>query len=74
MGATTTIEVRGSTRALLVELATSRRQSVDEVLRTALAALTPDRRDDRRRLTALEARASEDDPADRAEVRAIRGA
>jgi len=60
--------VQRSTRDLLLELGAARRQSADQVIRAALAAMT---RDERRSLAAAEARAIKDDPADRAEIDAI---
>jgi hypothetical protein len=69
MSKTTTVKVQTSTRDLLLELAASRRQTVDQVIVAALAAL---HRDERRRVAAAEARALKDDPADLAEIHAIR--
>lgn len=68
MADTTTVKVQTSTRDLLLELGASRRQSADQVILSALAAL---RRGERRQLAAAEARAIRDDPVDRAEIRAI---
>lgn len=68
MADTTTVKVQTSTRDLLLELGAARRQSADQVILAALAAL---RRDERRRVAAEEARSIRDDPADRAEIRAI---
>lgn len=68
MGDTTTVKVQTSTRDMVMELGLARRQSADQVIRTALEAL---RRDERRRIAAAEARAVRDDPLDLAEVRAI---
>ncbi len=68
MGDTTTVKVQRSTRDLLLELGAARRQSADQVIRAALAAMT---RDERRSVAAAEARAIKDDPADRAEIDAI---
>ena len=68
MADTTTVEVHTSTRDLLLELGASRRQSADQVIRAALAAM---RRDERRQIAAAEARALKDDPVDRAEIQAI---
>lgn len=65
---TTTVKVQRSTRDLLMEVGASRRQSADQVILAALAAM---RRDDRRRLAADEARALKDDPDERAEIQAI---
>jgi Arc/MetJ-type ribon-helix-helix transcriptional regulator len=53
---------------LLLELGASRRESADQVIRAALAAM---QRDERRRVAAAEARAIKDDPEDRAEIAAI---
>lgn len=71
MADTTTVKVQTSTRDLLLELGAARRQSADQVIRTALAAM---RRDERRQIAAAEARAIKDDPVDLAEVRAIQQA
>ncbi len=68
MANTTTVKVQTSTRDLLLELGASRRQSADQVILAALAAM---RRDERRKAAATEARAIKDDPADLAEIRAI---
>ena len=68
MGDTTTVKVHTSTRDLLLQLGASRRQSADQVIRAALEAM---RRDERRGVAAVEARAVKEDPADLAEVRAI---
>lgn len=68
MADTTTVKVQTSTRDLLLELGAARRQSADQVIRTALAAL---RRDERRQVAAAEARAIKNDPVDLAEVLAI---
>jgi len=68
MADTTTVKVQTSTRDLLLELGASRRQSADQVILAALAAM---RRDERRKAAATEARAIKDDPADLAEIRAI---
>lgn len=65
---TTTVKVQTSTRDLLLEIGASRRQSADQVILAALAAM---RRDERRRVAAEEARAIKDDPIDLAEIRAI---
>lgn len=46
----------------------SRRQSADQVILAALAAM---RRDERRRIAAAEAHEIKDDPVDVAEIRAI---
>ncbi len=68
MADTTTVKVHTSTRDLLLELGAARRQSADQVIRTALAAM---HRDERRQIAAAEARAIKNDPVDLAEVRAI---
>lgn len=68
MADTTTVKVQTSTRDLLLEIGASRRQSADQVILAALAAM---RRDERRQAAAAEARAIKDDPADLAEVQAI---
>jgi hypothetical protein len=68
MADTTTVKVQSSTRDLLLELGASRRQSADQIILAALAAM---RRDERRQLAAAEARAFKDDPIDLAEIRAI---
>lgn len=68
MADTTTVKVQSSTRDLLLELGASRRQSADQVILAALAAM---RRDERRRLAAAEARAIKDDPVDLVVIRAI---
>lgn len=68
MADTTTVKVQTSTRDLLLKLGASRRQSADQVILAALAAM---QRDDRRHVAAAEARMIKDDPADLAEVRAI---
>lgn len=68
MADTTTVKVHRSTRDLLLELGTSRRESADQVIRAALAAM---QRDERRRVAAAEAGAIKDDPEDRAEIAAI---
>lgn len=68
MADTTTVKVHTSTRDLLMELGASRRESADQVIRAALAAM---QRDERRRVAAAEARAVKDDPVDRAEIPAI---
>jgi len=65
---TTTVKVHTSTRDLLLEIGASRRQSADQVILAALAAM---QRDERRQLAAADARAIKDDPADLAEIRAI---
>jgi hypothetical protein len=68
MAATTTVKVQTSTRDLLLQVGASRRQSADQVIVAALAAM---RRDERRQVAAAEARAIASDPADRAEIRAV---
>lgn len=68
MADTTTVKVHTSTRDLLLELGTARRESADQVIRAALAAM---KRDERRAIAAAEARAIKDDPKDRAEIAAI---
>jgi len=68
MADTTTVKVQTSTRDLLLELGASRRQSADQIILAALAAM---RRDERRQLAAAQARAITDDPIDLAEIRAI---
>lgn len=68
MGDTTTVKVQTSTRDLLLQLGAARRQSADQVIRSALEAMS---RDERRRVAAAEARALKDDPDDLAEVHAI---
>ena len=68
MADTTTVKVHTATRDLLLRLGAARRQSADQVIVAALAAL---QRDERRAVAAAEARALKDDPADLAEVRAI---
>ena len=68
MGDTTTVKVQTSTRDLLLELGAARRQSADQVILAALAAM---RRDERRHVAAAEARAIKHDPTDLAEIRAI---
>jgi hypothetical protein len=68
MSATTTVKVQTSTRDLLLQLGAARRQSADQVILDALAAM---RRDERRQVAAAEAHALKDDPVDRAEIREI---
>jgi hypothetical protein len=68
MADTTTVKVQTSTRDLLLEIGTARRQTADQVIVAALAAM---RRDERRQIAAAEARAIKDDPADLEEIRAI---
>ncbi len=68
MSDTTTVKVRTATRDLLMELGAARRESADQVIRAALAAM---QRDERRAVATAEARAIKDDPVDRAEIEAI---
>ena len=68
MADTTTVKVQTSTRDLLLALGAERRQSADQVIIAALAAMS---RDERRRVAAAEARAVRDDPVDLAEIQAI---
>ena len=68
MADTTTVKVHIETRDLLMALGVARRQSADQVILAALAAL---RRDERRQMAAAEARAIRDDPVDLAEIRAL---
>lgn len=68
MAPTTTVKVQTSTRDLLLSIGSARRQSADQVILSALAAM---RRDERRAIAAAEARAIADDPVDLAEIRAI---
>jgi len=68
MADTTTVKVHISTRDLLLKLGTSRRESADQVIRAALAAM---QRDERRQIAAAEARSIKDDPIDLAEIGAI---
>lgn len=69
MAETTTVKVQTSTRDLLLQIGASRRQSADQVIRDALDAMS---RDETRKLAAEQARAIRDDPADLAEIQAIR--
>lgn len=69
MADTTTVKVQTSTRDLILQVGAARRQSADQVILAALEAM---QRDERRRVAAAEARAIKDDPADLAEIRAIR--
>lgn len=69
MADTTTVKVQTSTRDLLLEVGASRRQSADQVILSALAAM---RRDERRHIAAAEARSIKDDPVDLAEIAEIR--
>ncbi len=66
MADTTTVKVQTSTRDLLLRVGASRRQSADQVILAALAAM---RRDEGRKVAAAEARAIKDDPADPDEIR-----
>ncbi len=68
MADTTTVKVHTITRDLVLELGAASRESADQVIRAALAAM---QRDDRRRVAAAEAWAIKDDPEDRAEIAAI---
>lgn len=68
MADTTTVKVQISTRDLLLQIGAARRQSADQVILAALAAM---QRDERRQVAAEEARAIKDDPADLAEIREI---
>ncbi len=68
MADTTTVKVQSSTRDLLLQLGSSRRQSADQVILAALAAM---QRDERRQVAAAEARVVAGDPADLAEIRSI---
>lgn len=68
MGTTTTVKVQTSTRDLLLALGAARRQSADQVILAALAAMS---RDERRQVAAAEALALKDDPGDLAEIRAV---
>ena len=65
----TTVKVQASTRDRLLQIGATRRQSADQVIRDALAAMT---RDETRKLAAEQARALREDPEDLAEIRAIR--
>jgi len=65
---TTTVKVQTSTRDLLLKLGAARRESADQVILAALAAM---HRDKRRQVAAAEALAIKDDPVDLAEIRAI---
>jgi len=68
MADSTTVKVQTTTRDLLLEIGASRRQSADQVIVSALAAM---HRDERRQVAAAEARAIKDDPLDLAEIQAI---
>jgi hypothetical protein len=68
MADTTTVKVQMSTRDLLLRLGAARRQSADQVIVSALAAME---RDERRQLAAAEALAIKNDSEDLAEIRAI---
>lgn len=65
---TTTLKVQTSTRDLIRELGTARRQTADQVIRDGLAAM---RRDELRLVAATRAQATAGDPADLAEIRAL---
>jgi ribosomal protein L20A (L18A) len=65
---TTTVKVQTSTRDLLLKLGAARRESADQVILAALAAM---HRDKRRQVAAAEALAIKDDPVNLAEIRAI---
>jgi len=65
---TTTVKVQTSTRDLLLKLGAARRESADQVILAALAAM---HRDKRRQVAAAEALAIKDDPVDLAEIQAI---
>ncbi len=62
------MRVQTSTRGLVLQIGASRRQSADQVILAALAAM---QRDERRQVAAADARAIKDDPVDLAGVRAI---
>jgi len=62
------VRVQTSTRGLVLQIGASRRQSADQVILAALAAM---QRDERRQVAAADARAIKDDPVDLAGVRAI---
>lgn len=66
---TTTVKVQTTTRDLLLKIGATRRQTADQVIRDALAAMT---RDATRKLAAEQARALRDDTQDLAEIRAVR--
>lgn len=68
MADTTTVKVQTSTRDLLLQVGASRRQSADQVILAALAAM---QRDERRQIAAAEARSIKEDPEDLSEIRAI---
>lgn len=68
MADTTTVKLQASTRDLLLQVGAARRQSADQVVLAALAAMQPH---ESRQVAAAEARAIKDDPADLAETRAI---
>ncbi len=68
MADTTTVKVNTTTRDALRELGAARRQTADQVIVAALAAMA---RDERRQFAAAEARVIKDDPADLAEIEAI---
>lgn len=64
----TTVKVQTSTRDLLRPIGEAWRQSADQVILAALAAM---QRDERRKVAAAEARTIADDPADLAEIREV---
>lgn len=66
--ATTTVKVHTTTRDQIMALGAARRESADQVITAALAAM---RREENRRIAAAEARSIQNDPADLAEIRAI---
>jgi len=68
MADTATVKVQTSTRDLLLSLGTSRRESIDQVILAAVAAMHHDKR---RQVAAAEALAIRDDPVELAEIRAI---
>ncbi len=68
MADTTTVTVQTSTRDLLLQLGASRRESIDQVILAAVAAM---HHDTRRQVAAAEALAIKDDPVELAEIRAI---
>lgn len=68
MTETTTVKVRKTTRDLLLELGSARKQTADQVIQDALTALL---RDKRRRVAAEEAQSLQSDPVDLAEIREI---
>ncbi len=68
MADTATVKVQTSTRDLLLSIGASRRESVDQVILAAVAAM---HHDERRQVAAAEALAIKDDPVELAEIRAI---